>query len=214
MTTGAYEFTEVVRGRTEIRFSSLFRRGTEYVVEHVMGYSMYPSPYAPLYSHLRYDVFRDGEFIGQEAEYECALRLVAVDFAYRLWRGPLGVILRDEDKLEELVWWFVREIPEKKGNVNIATNAYRPTETPERKPDPPTSGNYAEMLPKSEKQSSVSIRWDDVLDGIVDNLTAEGMSEDRAVEAVQLFFGRYGLDVRRVPDEVETASVVIHKIIR
>lgn len=121
--TGAYEFTEVVRGRTEIRFSSLFRRGTEYAVEHVMGYSMYPSPYAPLYFHLRYDIFRDGEFIGQEGDFLAALRLVAVDFAYRLWRGLLGVILRDEDRLEELVWWFVREIPEKRENFSIATNA-------------------------------------------------------------------------------------------
>lgn len=144
MTSGVYEFTEVVRGRTEIRFSSLFQQGTEYAVEHVMGYSMYPSPYAPLYAHLRFDVFRDEEFIGQEAEYECALRLVAVDFAYRLWRGPLGMILRDEDGLEELVWWFVREIPEKRGSVNIATNAYRPTETPERKPDPPKRGSSVE----------------------------------------------------------------------
>ena len=153
--TGAYEFTEVVRGRTEIRFSSLFRRGTEYAVEHVMGYSMYPSPYAPLYSHLRYDVFRDGEFIGQEAEYECALRLVAVDFAYRLWRGPLGVILRDEDRLEELVWWFVREIPEERGNVNIATNAYRPTETPERKPDPPKRGSTVEKARKPVAEGDI-----------------------------------------------------------
>ena len=119
--TGLYNSEEVVRGITNIRFSSLFRQGTEYAVKHVMGYSMYPSPYAPLYFHLRYDVFRDGEFIGQETEYECALRLVAVDFAYRLWRGLLGAILRDEDRLEELVWWFVREIPENRGNVNIAT---------------------------------------------------------------------------------------------
>lgn len=206
MTGAMYKSEEVVRGRTIIRFSSLFRRGTEYAIEHIYAYHKYA-----LLSHLRYDVFRNGEFIGQEAEYECALRLVAVDFAYRLWRGYLGVILRDEDRLEELVWWFVRKIPEKRGNVNIATNAnaYRPTETPERKPDPPKRGSSVEKARKGEaKQSSVSIRWDDVLDGIVDNLTAEGMSEDRAVEAVQLFFGRYGLDVRRVPDEVETASVV------
>lgn len=164
--TGAYEFTEVVRERTEIRFSSLFRRGTEYAVEHVMGYSMYPSPYAPLYAHLRYDVFRDGEFIGQEAEYECALRLVAVDFAYRLWRGPLGVILRDEDRLEELVWWFVREIPEERDNVNIVTNAYRPTETPERKPDPPKSGSsvvaFSNMMPV-EMAKRGFISWGDAL---------------------------------------------------
>lgn len=121
--TGAYESTKVVSGRTEIRFSSLFRRGTVYCVENVMAYNEFPSLYSPLYSHLRYDVFRDGEFIGQEGDFLAALRLVAVDFAYRLWRGLLGVILRDEDRLEELVWWFVREIPEKRGNVNIATNA-------------------------------------------------------------------------------------------
>ena len=119
--TGLYNSEEVVRGITNIRFSSLFRQGTEYAVKHVMGYSMYPSPYAPLYFHLRYDIFRDGEFIGQEGDFLAALRLVAVDIAYRLWRGPLGVILRDEDRLEELVWWFVREIPENRGNVNIAT---------------------------------------------------------------------------------------------
>lgn len=154
MTSGVYEFTEVVRGRTEIRFSSFFRRGTEYAVEHVMGYSMYPSPYAPLYSHLRYDVFRDGGFIGQEGDYLAALRLVAVDFAYRLWRGPLWVILRDEDRLEELVWWFVREIPEKRGNVNIVTNAYRPTETPERKPDTPKRGSTVEKARKGERKTA------------------------------------------------------------
>ena len=113
--TGAYEFTEVVRRRTEIRFSSLFRRGTEYAVEHVMGYSMYPSPYAPLYFHLRYNVFRDGEFIGQEGDYLAALRLVAEDFAYRLWKGPLGRFCWDDDKLADLVWRFVRWIPENAG---------------------------------------------------------------------------------------------------
>ena len=118
MTSDVYEFTEVVRGRTEIRFSSFFRQGTEYAIEHIYEYHKYA-----LLSHLRYDVFWNGEFIGQETEYECALRFVAVDFAYRLWRGPLGVILRDEDRLEELVWWFVREIPEKRGTINIATVA-------------------------------------------------------------------------------------------
>lgn len=202
MTTGAYEFTEVVRGRTEIRFSSLFRRGTEYVVEHVMGYSMYPSPYAPLYSHLRYDVFRDGEFIGQEAEYECALRLVAVDFAYRLWRGPLGVILRDEDKLEELVWWFVREIPEKKGNVNIATvtNAYRPTETPERKPKPPKRGSSVEKHPlflsPVEMAKRGMISWGDALKALDEMKSACISNTVDANEAAKIFH------------DVSTASVV------
>ena len=202
--TGAYEFTEVVRGRTEIRFSSLFRRGTEYVVEHVMGYSMYPSPYAPLYAHLRYDVFRDGEFIGQEAEYECALRLVAVDFAYRLWRGPLGVILRDEDRLEELVWWFVREIPEKRGNINIATvtNAYRPTETPERKPDPPKRGSsfvaFSNMMPV-EMAKRGFISWGDALQ------IAEEMKSICIANTVD------ANEAAKIVSEVASASVVTQK---
>lgn len=202
--TGAYELTEVVRGRTEIRFSSLFRRGTEYAVEHVMGYSMYPSPYAPLYSHLRYDVFRDGEFIGQEAEYECALRLVAVDFAYRLWRGPLGVILRDEDRLEELVWWFVREIPEKRGNVNIATvtNAYRPTETPERKPDPPKRGSsfvaFSNMMPV-EMAKRGFISWGDALQ------IAEEMKSICIANTVD------ANEAAKIVSEVASASVVTQK---
>ena len=202
--TGAYEFTEVVRGRTEIRFSSLFRRGTEYAVEHVMGYSMYPSPYAPLYSHLRYDIFRDGEFIGQEAEYECALRLVAVDFAYRLWRGPLGVILRDEDRLEELVWWFVREIPEKRGNINIATvtNAYRPTKTPERKPDPPKRGSsfvaFSNMMPV-EMAKRGFISWGDALQ------IAEEMKSICIANTVD------ANEAAKIVSEVASASVVTQK---
>lgn len=115
MTGAMFKSEEVVRGRTTIRFSSLFRRGTVYSVENVMAYNMFPSPYAPLYSHVRYDVLRDGEFIGQEGDYLAALRLVAEDFAYKLWRGPLGRICWDDDKLTELVWWFVRWIPENTG---------------------------------------------------------------------------------------------------
>lgn len=205
MTSGVYEFTEVVRGRTEIRFSSLFRRGTEYAVEHVMGYSMYPSPYAPLYSHLRYDVFRDGEFIGQEAEYECALRLVAVDFAFRLWRGPLGVILRDEDRLEELVWWFVREIPEKRGNVNIATNAYRPTETPERKPDPPKRGSTVEKARKPVAEGDIENEFANT----IASLYRAGITEDEADRLIRKLSALSAL--RATQNDVSTASVVTQK---
>ena len=205
--TGAYEFTEVVRGRTEIRFSSLFWRGTEYAVEHVMGYSMYPSPYAPLYSHLRYDVFRDGEFIGQEAEYECALRLVAVDFAYRLWRGPLGVILRDEDRLEELVWWFVREIPEKRGNVNIVTvtNAYRPTETPERKPDPPRRGSAVEKARKPVTENDIENEFANT----IACLYRAGITEDEADRLIRKLSALSA--IRTMQNDVSTASVVTQK---
>ena len=203
--TGAYEFTEVVRGRTEIRFSSFFRRGTEYAVEHVMGYSMYPSPYAPLYSHLRYDVFRDGEFIGQEAEYECALRLVAVDFAYRLWRGPLGVILRDEDRLEELVWWFVREIPEKRGNVNIATNAYRPMETPERKPDPPKRGSSVEKVRKPVIENDIENEFVNT----IASLYRAGITEDEADRLIRKLSALSTL--RTMQNDVSTASVLTQK---
>ena len=205
---GAYEFTEVVRGRTEVRFSSLFRRGTEYAVEHVMGYSMYPSHYAPLYSHLRYDVFRDGEFIGQEAEYECALRLVAVDFAYRLWRGPLGVILRDEDRLEELVWWFVREIPEERGNVNIVTNAYRPPETPERKPDPPKRGSTVEKARKPVTDGDIENEFANTMAG----LYRAGITEDEADRLIRKLSALSA--IRTMQNDVSTASVVTHKIIR
>lgn len=205
MTTGAYKSEEVVRGRTNIRFSSLFRRGTEYAVEHVMGYSMYPSPYAPLYSHLRYDVFRDGEFIGQEAEYECALRLVAVDFAYRLWRGPLGVILRDEDRLEELVWWFVREIPEKKGNVNIATNAYRPTETPERKPDPPKRGSTVEKVRKPVTEGDIENEFANT----IASLYRAGITEDEADRLIRKLSALSA--IRTMQNDVSTASVVTQK---
>lgn len=191
MTSGVYEFTEVVKGRTEIRFSSLFRRGTEYAIEHIYAYHKYA-----LLSHLRYDVFRDGEFIGQETEYECALRLVAVNFAYRLWQGPLGVILRDEDKLEELVWWFVREIPEKRENVSIVTNAYRPTETPERKPKPPKRGSSVE-------KPSKPLTGGDIENEMVKNLAnlyRVGITEDEADELI-----------RRLMNEVSTASVVTQK---
>lgn len=207
MTSGVYEFTEVVRGRTEIRFSFLFQRGTEYAVEHVMGYSMYPSPYAPLYSHLRYDVFRDGEFIGQEAEYECALRLVAVDFAYRLWRGPLGVILRDEDRLEELVWWFVREIPEKKGNANIATvtNAYRPTETPEGKPDAPKRGSTVEKARKPVTEGDIENEFANTMAG----LYRAGITEDEADRLIRKLSALSAL--RTMQNDVSTASVVTQK---
>lgn len=202
--TGAYEFTDVVRGRTEIRFSSLFRRGTVYSVENVMAYNMFPSPYAPLYSHVRYDVLRDGEFIGQEGDYLAALRLVAVDFAYRLWRGPLGVILRDEDRLEELVWWFVREIPEKRGNVNIATvtNAYRPTETPERKPDPPKRGSsfvaFSNMMPV-EMAKRGFISWGDALQ------IAEEMKSICIANTVD------ANEAAKIVSEVASASVVTQK---
>lgn len=116
MTSGMFNKSEeVVRGRTVVRFSSFFRRGTEYAIEHIMGWSMFPSLYTPLYSHLRYDVLRDGEFIGQEGDFLAALRLVAADFAFGLWKGPIGQICPNEDRLEELVWWFVRWIPENTG---------------------------------------------------------------------------------------------------
>lgn len=122
MTTGAYKSEEVVRGRTNIRFSSFFRRGTVYSVENVMAYSMFPSLYAPLYSHLRYDVLRNGEFIGQEGDFLAALRLVAEDFAFRLWRGPLGFVCRYEDALEAIVWRFVRNIKEDLGESKTISN--------------------------------------------------------------------------------------------
>ena len=199
---GAYEFTEVVRGRTEVRFSSLFRRGTEYAIEHIYAYHKYA-----LLSHLRYDVFRDGEFIGQEAEYECALRLVAVDFAYRLWRGPLGVILRDEDRLEELVWWFVREIPEKRGNVNIATvtNAYRPTKTPERKPDPPKRGSSVEKPSKSVTSADI----EDEIAKMRAGLYKAGITEDEADRLIRRLSVLSGM--MATLNEVSTASVVTQK---
>ena len=169
--TGAYEFTEAVRGRTEIWFSSLFRRGTEYAVEHVMGYGMYPSLYAPLYAHLRYDVFRDGEFIGQEGDFLAALRLVAADFAFGLWKGPIGRICPDEDRLEELVWWFVRWIPEDKGGCEAETlsNAYRPTKKPEEKPTPPKSGSLY-RVGITEDEADELIRRLSVLSGMMANL--------------------------------------------
>lgn len=202
---GVYEFTEVVKGRTEIRFSSLFRRGTEYAVEHVMGYGMYPSPYAPLYSHLRYDVFRDGEFIGQEGDFLAALRLVAEDFAYRLWRGPLGVILRDEDRLEELVWWFVREIPEERGNVNIATNAYRPTEMPERKPDPPKRGSTVEKARKPVTENYIENEFVNTMAC----LYRAGITEDEADRLIRKLSALS--DLRTMQNDVSTASVVTQK---
>lgn len=121
---GLYNSKEVVWGMTNIRFSSIFRRGTVYSIENVMKYSMcmFPSPYAPLYSHLRYDVFRNGEFIGQEGDFLAALRLVAEDFAFRLWRGPLGFVCRDEDALEAIVWRFVRNIKEDLGESKTISN--------------------------------------------------------------------------------------------
>lgn len=125
MTGAMFKSEEVVRGRTNIRFSSLFRRGTEYSVENVMAYNEFPSPYAPLYSHLRYDVLRDGEFIGQEGDFLAALRLVAEDFAYCLWKGPLGRFCWDDDKLADLVWRFVRWIPEDKGGCKVGTISSR-----------------------------------------------------------------------------------------
>jgi len=206
LTAGLYNSEEVVRGRTNIRFSSLFRRGTEYAVEHVMGYSMYPSPYAPLYSHLRYDVFRDGEFIGQEAEYECALRLVAVDFAYRLWRGLLGVILRDEYRLEELVWWFVREIPEKRDNVSIVTNAYRPTETPERKPDPPKRGSTVEKARKPVTEGDIENEFANT----IASLYRAGITEDEADRLIRKL-SALSSTLRTMQNDVSTASVVTQK---
>lgn len=202
MTTGAYESAEVVRGRTGVRFSSLFRRGTEYAIEHIYAYHKYA-----LLSHLRYDVFRDGEFIGQEAEYECALRLVAVDFAYRLLRGPLGVILRDEDRLEELVWWFVREIPEKRGNVNIATvtNAYRPTKTPERKPDPPKSGSSVEKPSKPVTGGDI----ENEIVKMIAGLYKAGITEDEADGLIRRLSVLSGM--MATLNEVSTASVVTQK---
>lgn len=193
---------EVVRGRTTIRFSSLFRRGTEYAIEHIYAYHKYA-----LLSHLRYDVFRDGAFIGQEMEYECALRLVAVDFAYRLWRGPLGVILRDEDRLEELVWWFVRKIPEERENVNIATNAYayRPTKTPEKKPEPPRSGSSVEKPSKPVTGGDI----ENEMAKNIANLYRVGITEDEADELIRRLSVLSGMMANL--NEVSTASVVTQK---
>jgi len=201
MTSGVYESTEVVRGRTEIRFSSLFRRGTEYAIEHIYAYHKYA-----LLSHLRYDVFRDGEFIGQEAEYECALRLVAVDFAYRLWRGLLGVILRDEYRLEELVWWFVREIPEKRDNVSIVTNAYRPTETPERKPDPPKRGSTVEKARKPVTEGDIENEFANT----IASLYRAGITEDEADRLIRKL-SALSSTLRTMQNDVSTASVVTQK---
>lgn len=202
--TGAYEFTEVVRGRTEIRFSSLFRRGTEYAVERVMGYSMYPSPYAPLYSHLRYDVFRDGEFIGQEGDFLAALRLVAEDFAYKLWRGPLGRICWDDEKLADLVWRFVRWIPENKGGCGVGTvsNAYRPMKTPERKPDPPKRGSSVEKARKPVTEGDI----DNEFANTIASLYRAGITEDEADRLIRKLSALS--DIRTMQNDVSTASVV------
>lgn len=93
-----------------------------YSIENVMAYSMVSSFYAPLYSHLRYDVFRNGEFIGQETDFLAALRMISADLAFRLWRGPLGFVCRDEDMLEAVVWRFVRNIKEDRGEAKTISN--------------------------------------------------------------------------------------------
>lgn len=183
---------EVVRGRTIIRFSSLFRRGTEYAIEHIYAYHKYA-----LLSHLRYDVFRGGEFIGQEAEYECALRLVAEDFAYKLWRGPLGRICWDDDKLADLVWRFVRWIPEDKSGceAGVVTNAYRPTKTPERKLEPP--------------KPVTGVDIEDEIAKTIAGLYKAGITEDEADGLIRKLSALSGM--RTTLNEVSTASVVTQK---
>lgn len=207
MTSGAYKSEEVVRGRTIVRFSSLFRRGTVYSVENVMAYNMFPSPYAPLYSHMRYDVLRDGEFIGQEGDFLAALRLVAEDFAYKLWRGLLGHIWWDYDKLAELVWWFVRWIPEDKGGCEVGTvsNVYRPMKTPDRKPEPPRSGSSVE-------KPSKPVTGGDIENEMAKNIASlyrVGITEDEADELIRRLSVLSGMMANL--NEVSTASVVTQK---
>lgn len=201
---------EVVRGRTTIRFSSLFRRGTVYSVENVMAYSMFPSPYTPLYSHLRYDVLRDGEFIGQEGDFLAALRLVSEDFAYKLWCGPLGRICWDDDKLADLVWRFVRWIPEDKSGCEVGTvsNAYRPTETPERKPEPPKKGSSVEKVRKPVTQNDIENEFANTMAC----LYRAGITEDEADRLIRKLSALSAL--RAMQNDVSTASAVTHKIIR
>lgn len=188
---------EVVRGRTTIRFFSLFRRGTEYSVQNVMAHNMYPSPYTPLYSHLRYDVLRNGEFIGQEGDFRAALRLVAEDFAYKLWRGPLGRICWDDDKLADLVWRFVRWIPEDKSGceAGVVTNAYRPTKTPERKLEPP--------------KPVTGVDIEDEIAKTIAGLYKAGITEDEADGLIRKLSALSGM--RATLNEVSTASVVTQK---
>lgn len=205
--TGLYNSEEVVRGRTEIRFSSFFQRGTEYSIENVMVCSMFPSLYTPLYSHLRYDVFRDGEFIGQEGDFLAALRLVAEDFAYKLWRGPLGRICWDDDKLTELVWWFVRWIPEDKGGCEVGTvsNAYRPMKTPERKPEPPRSGSSVEKPSKPVTGADI----EDEISETIAGLYKAGITEDEADRLIRKLSALLGM--RATLNDVSTASIVTQK---
>ena len=197
MTGAGFKSEEVVQGRTNIRFSSLFRRGTVYSVENIMAYNMFPSPYAPLYSHLRYDVLRDGEFIGQEGDYLAALRLVAADFAYKLWRGPLGRICWDDDKLADLVWRFVRWIPEDKSGceAGVVTNAYRPTKTPERKLEPP--------------KPVTGVDIEDEIAKTIAGLYKAGITEDEADGLIRKLSALSGM--RATLNEVSTASVVTQK---
>ena len=205
--TGLYNSEEVVRGRTIVRFSSLFRRGTVYSVENVMAYNMFPSPYAPLYSHVRYDVLRDGEFIGQEGDFLAALRLVAEDFAYRLWKGPLGRICWDDDKLADLVWRFVRWIPEDTGGckAGVVTNAYRPTKTPERKPELPRSGSSVEKPRKPVTGGDIENEMAKNIAG----LYRVGITEDEADELIRRLSVLSGMMANL--NEVSTASVVTQK---
>lgn len=207
MTSGVYKSEEVVRGRTNIRFSSPFRRGTVYSVENVMAYNEFPSLYTPLYSHLRYDVFRNGEFIGQEGDFLAALRLVAEDFAYKLWRGPLGHICWDDDKLADLVWRFVRWIPEDKGGckAGVVTNAYRPMKTPERKPAPPRSGSSVEKPRKPVTGGDIE---DEIAETIA-GLYKAGITEDEADGLIRKLSALSGM--RATLNEVSTASVVTQK---
>jgi hypothetical protein len=207
MTGAMFKSEEVVRGRTNIRFSSLFRRGTVYSVENIMAYSMFPSPYTPLYSHLRYDVLRNGEFIGQEGDFLAALRLVAEDFAYKLWRGPLGSICRDDDKLEELVWWFVRWIPEDKGGCEAGTvsNACRPTKTPERKPELPRSGSSVEKPRKPVTSADI----ENEMAKNIASLYRVGITEDEADELIRRLSALSGMTANL--NDVSTASVVTQK---
>lgn len=206
---GLYNSKEVVWGVTNIRFSSIFRRGTVYSIENVMKYSMcmFPPLYAPLYSHLRYDVFRNGEFIGREEDFLAALRLVAEDFAFRLWRGPLGRVCRDDDKLTELVWRFVRWIPEDKGECKAGTvsNAYRSTKTPERKPEPPRSGSSVEKPRKSVTAADI----ENEMAKNIASLYRVGITEDKADELIRRLSVLSGMMANL--NEVSTASVVTQK---
>lgn len=128
---------EVAGAKTVIRFTSPLRRGTKYTIARI----------DKQFYVLRYEIFCDGERIGQAADFPRALWQVTEDFACRLFDGPLGLFLLDKDRLTDLVWRFVRGIPEEKGGSGFAVSAYRPTRKPEVEPEPPRSPSRIQKPP-------------------------------------------------------------------